>query len=99
MNPNVFCAERPVKGKVTLFISGTLAINSHFLPSQKQPSNITEEWPLANRTGWKGTHRQERPVNGEDPRTRRTHGQGGPSNELTPGCCPESAALCSWHPV
>ena len=57
MNPNIFCAERQVKGKVTLFISGSPAINSHFLPSQKQTPNITEEWPLANCTGWKGTQR------------------------------------------
>ena len=75
-----------------MFISGTPAINSHFLPSQKQTSNITEEWPLSNLTGWKGTHRRERPVNGEDPRMGRTRGQGGPPNELTLGCYPSPSA-------
>ena len=84
MNPNVFCAERPVKGKVTLFISGTPAVNSHFLPSEKQTSNIAgrvstgqshrmEGNPKGEKGLWMGrTQGREEPKDKKDQRTRST---------------------------
>lgn len=44
-----------------VFTSGTPAVHSQQLPLEKWNSNITEESPLAHRTGWKGTHGQEGP--------------------------------------
>ena len=84
MNLDIICAERQVQGEGTLFISGTPAVNSHFLPSEKQTSNIAGRVSTGqshrmkgNPKGEKGlwmrrTQGQEEPKDKKDRRTRST---------------------------
>lgn len=70
-NPNAFCAETGSREGCT--VSGTPAVNSHFLSEKQTSKNIAGRLSTGQSHKRNGTYGQEGPMDGEDqPRTWAT---------------------------